>query len=269
MKPTWRPRYRAVRGLDRSSRAATRTQPATKDAAGADRRASRSRQKADSARSRPALQLEHAVLPLAAQRRDVLHRRQPRAQVDASAATDLYPISPDLSQAADCAKIDTSMNTDRRHHARCDRRRDVRHGRGARGVARAPGLPLRRHRRRQRLDHARTTARRGSRSRRSASRACRAATCTSARIEPSHFDSLTFYVAFDNHRWNDFTPYLYVTNDCGKTFQLDREQSAERSGADFVHVVREDPYNRDLLFVGTRASAHTSRSTAGRAGSGS
>ena len=41
---------------------------------------------------------------------------------------------------------------------------------------------------------------------------------TSSRIEPSHFDTLTFYVAFDNHRWNDFKPYLFVTNDGGKSF---------------------------------------------------
>ncbi len=39
------------------------------------------------------------------------------------------------------------------------------------------------------------------------------------RVEPAHFDTLTFYVAFDNHRWNDFTPYLYMTEDGGKTLQ--------------------------------------------------
>ena len=39
------------------------------------------------------------------------------------------------------------------------------------------------------------------------------------RIEPSYADTATFYVAFDNHRVNDFTPYLYVTHDYGKTFQ--------------------------------------------------
>src|SRR5437762_1386358 len=39
-----------------------------------------------------------------------------------------------------------------------------------------------------------------------------------SRIEPSHFDTATFYVTFDNHRTNDFAPYVYVTTDFGKTF---------------------------------------------------
>ena len=47
------------------------------------------------------------------------------------------------------------------------------------------------------------------------------------RLEPSHFDTLSFYVAFENHRWNDFTPYLFATNDGGKHLPFDRQQSAE------------------------------------------
>src|SRR5205814_1534287 len=39
-----------------------------------------------------------------------------------------------------------------------------------------------------------------------------------SRIEPSHFDTASFYVTFDGHRTNDFTPYVYVTTDFGKTF---------------------------------------------------
>src|SRR5688572_8201377 len=70
------------------------------------------------------------------------------------------------------------------------------------------------------------------------------------RIEPSHFDSLTAYVAFDNHRWNDFTPYLYVTTDGGRTFRS-IANDLPRGGVDNLRVVREDPHNRDLLYVGT------------------
>ena len=66
------------------------------------------------------------------------------------------------------------------------------------------------------------------------------------RIEPSHFDSATFYVAFDNHRVNDFTPYLYVTTDFGKTFRS-IVNDLPKGGPDFLHVIREDPVNRDLL----------------------
>jgi photosystem II stability/assembly factor-like uncharacterized protein len=79
-----------------------------------------------------------------------------------------------------------------------------------------------------------------------------------SRIEPSHFDSATFYVSFDNHRENDFTPYLYVTTDFGKTFTSIANRLPQ-GGPDFVHVVREDPNNRDLLFAGTDVGAFVSR----------
>ncbi len=78
------------------------------------------------------------------------------------------------------------------------------------------------------------------------------------RVEPSHFDTLTFYVAFDNHRWNDFTPYLYMTQDGGKTFKSIVNNLPKGGVADYVHVVREDPRNRDLLFVGTSLSVYAS-----------
>ncbi len=77
------------------------------------------------------------------------------------------------------------------------------------------------------------------------------------RVEPSHFDSATVYVAFDNHRENDFRPYLYVSNDFGKTFRS-ISNNLPSGGADFVHVIREDPVNRDLLFVGTDLGAYVS-----------
>jgi photosystem II stability/assembly factor-like uncharacterized protein len=78
------------------------------------------------------------------------------------------------------------------------------------------------------------------------------------RIEPSHFDSLSFYVAFEGHRSNDFTPYLYVTNDGGKTFKSIVNNLPKDGPADFLHVIREDPKNRDLLFVGSSLSVYAS-----------
>ena len=78
-----------------------------------------------------------------------------------------------------------------------------------------------------------------------------------SRIEPSHFDTLTWYIAFDNHRVNDFTPYLYATKDGGKTF-ASIAATLPTGGADHVHVVREDPFNRDLLFAGTSVGAYVS-----------
>jgi len=78
-----------------------------------------------------------------------------------------------------------------------------------------------------------------------------------SRIEPSHFDANTFYVAFDNHRNNDFTPYVFKTTDGGKTFQS-IANDLPTGGSDYVHVIREDPYNKDLLFVGTSRAAYVS-----------
>ena len=78
------------------------------------------------------------------------------------------------------------------------------------------------------------------------------------RIEPSHFDTLSFYVAFENHRWNDFTPYLFATTDGGRTFTSIVNNLPKTSPSDYLHVIREDPHNRDLLFVGSSRSAYVS-----------
>ncbi len=78
-----------------------------------------------------------------------------------------------------------------------------------------------------------------------------------SRVEPSHFDTATVYVTFDNHRENDFRPYVYVSNDFGKTFRS-TANNLPTGSADFVHVIREDPAKRDLLFVGTDVGAYVS-----------
>jgi photosystem II stability/assembly factor-like uncharacterized protein len=78
-----------------------------------------------------------------------------------------------------------------------------------------------------------------------------------SRIEPSRFDTATVYVSFDNHRRGDFTPYLFTSTDFGRTF-LSIANNLPRGGPDFVHVVREDPINRDLLFAGTDVGAYVS-----------
>ncbi len=70
------------------------------------------------------------------------------------------------------------------------------------------------------------------------------------RIEPSRHDANTFYVAFDRHRDGDYSPYLYVTNNGGRSFRS-IAGGLPRGGPDFLHVIREDPVNPDLLFVGT------------------
>ena len=78
-----------------------------------------------------------------------------------------------------------------------------------------------------------------------------------SRIEASNHDESTFYVTFDNHRRGDFTPYVYVTRDFGATFSS-IAGNLPTGGPDFVHVIREDLVNPDLLFVGTDVGAYVS-----------
>lgn len=78
-----------------------------------------------------------------------------------------------------------------------------------------------------------------------------------SRIEPSHFSENTFYVSFDNHRNGDFTPYLFATDDGGKSFRSIASNLPSGS-VDYVHVIREDLKNSNLLFAGTEIGAFVS-----------
>ena len=69
-----------------------------------------------------------------------------------------------------------------------------------------------------------------------------------SRIDASHFDAGTAYVAVDGHRSNDLKPYVFVTRDFGATWQSIASNLPQYGN---IQVVREDPKNKDLLFVGT------------------
>ncbi len=78
-----------------------------------------------------------------------------------------------------------------------------------------------------------------------------------SRVEPSRHDPERVYVSFDGHRTNDFTPYVYVSDDGGGTFRS-IAANLPTGAPDFVHVVREDPRNESLLFVGTDVGVYAS-----------
>jgi photosystem II stability/assembly factor-like uncharacterized protein len=78
-----------------------------------------------------------------------------------------------------------------------------------------------------------------------------------SRIEPGQKDTNVFYVTFDNHRRGDFAPYVYMTRDGGKSFKS-IAANLPTGGPDFVYVIREDPYNSNLLFVGTDVGVYMS-----------
>jgi photosystem II stability/assembly factor-like uncharacterized protein len=66
-------------------------------------------------------------------------------------------------------------------------------------------------------------------------------------IEPSPHAVGTAFVVFDNHRRSDFTPYVYRTDDFGRTWRS--IGGSNISG--YALVVRQDPVEPNLLFLGT------------------
>jgi photosystem II stability/assembly factor-like uncharacterized protein len=71
---------------------------------------------------------------------------------------------------------------------------------------------------------------------------------TVSMTEPSHFDAATAYIAVDRHRLDDIGPYAWKTADDGKTWT---SISGGLPQGAVVHVVREDPVRRGLLYAGT------------------
>ena len=68
-----------------------------------------------------------------------------------------------------------------------------------------------------------------------------------SRLEASRFEPGVAYAAFDGHRQDDYGTYLFRTADYGRTWR------SIKSNLPFgwVHVIREDVKNKDLLFAGT------------------
>ena len=74
-------------------------------------------------------------------------------------------------------------------------------------------------------------------------------------IEASPFDAGTAYAAIDRHQVDDVRPYIYRTNDFGKTWTKISDGIPEPA---FVHAVRADPVRRGLLFAGTEFGVYVS-----------
>ena len=74
-------------------------------------------------------------------------------------------------------------------------------------------------------------------------------------LDASHHNAGTAYMAVDLHRLDDFTPYIYKTDDFGKTWTKITNGLPKAS---YVHVVREDPVRKGLLFAGTETGIFAS-----------
>jgi photosystem II stability/assembly factor-like uncharacterized protein len=67
-------------------------------------------------------------------------------------------------------------------------------------------------------------------------------------IDASPFDAGTAYVGVDAHKLDNFHPYIFKTSDFGKSWTKLVGGLPDNS---FVHVVREDPKKKGLLYAGT------------------
>ena len=74
------------------------------------------------------------------------------------------------------------------------------------------------------------------------------------RVTPSHHAAGCAYVAFSGLRRDDFRPFLYKTNDFGKTWEFISANLPNES----INVIKEDFVNPNLLFVGTDKAVYTS-----------
>jgi photosystem II stability/assembly factor-like uncharacterized protein len=74
-------------------------------------------------------------------------------------------------------------------------------------------------------------------------------------IEPSPHDPAGAYLAATRYKLDDFHPYLYKTNDYGKTWTMITSGIPDN---DFTRVIREDPVRRGLLYAGTETGIYVS-----------
>ncbi len=74
---------------------------------------------------------------------------------------------------------------------------------------------------------------------------------TILQISPSNFDPATAYVAIDLHLMDDRRPYLFKTNDFGKTWTKISDTLPTGHPLDYMRSVAENPNRKGMLFAGT------------------
>lgn len=74
-------------------------------------------------------------------------------------------------------------------------------------------------------------------------------------IEASTFDAETAYLAVDRHELDDFGPYIYKTDNLGKSWTQITNGLPSNT---FVRVVRQDPKRPGLLYAGTETGMFVS-----------
>ena len=80
-----------------------------------------------------------------------------------------------------------------------------------------------------------------------------------SRVTLSARDAATIYVSFTGFREDDTRPYVFASNDTGRTWR----SIAANLPAEAVNVIKEDPTNADMLYVGTDLGVYVSRDRGG------
>jgi len=76
-----------------------------------------------------------------------------------------------------------------------------------------------------------------------------------SRLEASRFDEGILYASFNAYRDDDLEPYLYRSADYGQTWS----SIAQNIPCGPIHVVKEDPRDRNTLYVGTEVAIYITR----------
>jgi hypothetical protein len=74
---------------------------------------------------------------------------------------------------------------------------------------------------------------------------------TVSRIEPSHFDAGTAYIAVDFHLMDNRDPFIYKTADYGQTWKKISDGLPAKHPLAYVRTFAESPNRKGLLFAGT------------------
>ncbi len=75
-----------------------------------------------------------------------------------------------------------------------------------------------------------------------------------SRVVASQHKKERVYVTLNGYRWDDFSVYAYMSNDYGKTWK----NISSNIPISPVNVIREDPENENILYLGTDNGAYVS-----------
>lgn len=68
-----------------------------------------------------------------------------------------------------------------------------------------------------------------------------------SRVQASSHQLERVYLSLNGYRWDDFKPYLYLSDDFGKNWKTIGGNLPDEP----INVIKEDPVNENLLYVGT------------------